>query len=67
MKCELCSKQSKKQEPGNSSTTSREELHLTAQRYDKKFRDLAEEDNTKRRIRYKIIEDSDRTNQLKVL
>ena len=59
-------KQSKKQ-PGNADTISREELQSTAQRYDKKFQDLLEEVNTKTGIGYKIIEDSDRPNKLKVL
>ena len=56
-----------KQRPGNSSTTSREELQSTAHRYDKRFRDLVEEVNTKRSLGYKIIEDSDRPNKLKVI
>ena len=56
-----------RQQPGNSSTTHREEFQSAAQRYDKKFLDLVEEVNTKRRLGYKIIEDSDRPNQLKVL
>ena len=59
-------KQSKRQS-GNPSTTSREELQSTAQRYDKKFQDLVEEVKTKTGIGYKIIEDSDRPNKLKVL
>ena len=59
-------KQSKRQ-PGNPSTISREELQSTAQRYDKKFQELLEEVNTKTAIGYKIIEDSDRPNKLKVL
>ena len=59
-------KQSKRQ-PSNPSTISREERQLTAQRYDKKFQDLLEEVNTKTGIGYKIIEDSDRPNKLKVL
>ena len=59
-------KQSKRQ-PGNPSTTSREELQSTAQRYDMKFQDLLEEVNTKRKLGYKKIEDSDRPNKLKVL
>ena len=59
-------KQSKGQ-PGNASTISREELQLKAQRYDKKFQDLLEEVNTKTGIGYKVIEDSDRPNKLKVL
>ena len=59
-------KQSKRQ-PGNPCTTSREELQLAAQRYDKKFQDLLEEVNTKTAIGYKIIEDSDRPNKLKAL
>ena len=59
-------RQSKRQ-PGNSSTTSREELQSTAHRYDKRFRDLVEEVNTKTGIGYKITEDSDRSNKLKVL
>ena len=59
-------KQSKRQ-PGNPNTISREELQSTAQRYDKKFQDLREEVNTETGIGYKIIEDSDRRNKLKVL
>ena len=59
-------KQSKRQ-PGNPSTISREELQLTAQRYDRKFQDLVEEVNTKEGLATKIIEDSDRPNKLKVL
>ena len=58
-------KQSKRQ-PGNPSTISREELQLTAHRYDKKFQDLLEEVNIKTGIGYKITEDSDRPNKLKV-
>ena len=58
-------KQSKgKQQPSIPSTTRREELQSIAQRYDKKFQDLVEELNTK--TGYKIIEDSDRPNKLKV-
>ena len=60
------SKQSKRQS-GNPNTISREELQSTAQRYDKKFQDLLEEVNTQTGIGYKIIEDSDRPNKLKVL
>ena len=60
-------KQGAKQQLSNSSTTSREELQSTAQRYDKKFQDLVEEVNTKTGIGYKINEKSDRTNKLKVL
>ena len=56
-----------KQKPSNSSTTSREELQSTAQRNDKKFQDLVEDVNTKTGIGYKINEDSDRPNKLKVL
>ena len=56
-----------KLQPGNSSTTSREELQSTAQRYDKKLQELVEEVNTKRSLGYKIIEDSDLPNKLKVL
>ena len=59
-------KQSKRQ-PGNPSTACREELQSTAQRYDSKFQDLVEEVNTKTGIGYKINEDSDRPNKLKVL
>ena len=59
-------KQSKPQ-PGNPSTTSKEELQSTAQRYDRKCQDLVEEVNTETGIGYKIIEDSDRLNKLKVL
>ena len=66
---ELTSLQRKqsKQQPGNPSTTCREQLQSTAQRYDKNFRDLVEEVNIKTGIGYKIIEDSDRPNKLKVL
>ena len=56
-----------KQQPGIPTTSGKEELQLTACRYDKKFQDLVEEVNTKRRLGYKIIEDSDRRNNLKVL
>ena len=52
---------------GKSSTTSTEELQSTANKYDKKLQELVEEVNTKRRLGYKIIEDSDRPNKLKVL
>ena len=52
---------------GNPTTTSRKELQSTAHRYDKKLQELLEEVNTKTRIGYKIIEDSDRPNKLKVL
>ena len=55
------------QQTTNSSTTSREELQSTAQKYDKKIQDLVEEVNTKTGIGYKIIQDSDRPNKLKVL
>ena len=55
------------QQPGKSSTTSRDELQSTAHRYDKMLQELVEEVNTKRRLGYKIIEDSDRPNKLKVL
>ena len=55
------------QQPGKSSKTSREELQSTAHRYDKKLQELLEEFNTKRSLGYKIIEDSDRPNKLKVL
>ena len=55
------------QQPGKSSKTSREELQLTAHRYDKKLQELVEEVNTKTGIGYKIIEESDRPNKLKVL
>ena len=57
----------RKRQPGNPCTTSKEELQPAAQRYDKKFQDLLEEVNTKTAIGYKIIEDSDRPNKLKVL
>ena len=60
------SKQSKRQS-GKTNTISREELQSTAQRYDKKLQDLREEVNTKTGLGYKIIEDSDRPNKLKVL
>ena len=56
-----------KQQLKNSSTISRKELQSTAQRYDKKFQELVEEVNFKTGIGYKIIEDSDRPNKLKVL
>ena len=56
-----------KQQPGNPSTTGREELQSTAQRCDKKIQDLLEEVNSKTWIGYKIIEDSDRPNKLKVI
>ena len=55
------------QQTGKSMKTSREELQSTAHRYDKKLQDLVEEVNTKTGIGYKIIEDSDRPNKLKVL
>ena len=55
------------QQPGKSSPTSREELQSTAHRYDKKLQELVEVVNTKRSLGYKIIEDSDRPNKLKVL
>ena len=55
------------QQPGKSSTTSRKEFQSTAHRYDKKLQELVEEVNTKRSLGYKIIEDSDRPNKLKVL
>ena len=54
-------------QPGKSSTTSREELQSTAHRYDKKLQELVEEVNTKTGIGYKIIEESDRPNKIKVL
>ena len=57
--------QSKKQ-PGNSSTTCREELQSRAQSYNKNFQDLVEEVNTKRRLGYKIFEYSDRLNKMEV-
>ena len=50
------------QQPGNSSTTSREELQSTSHRSDKKLQELVEEVNTKRRHGYEIFEDSDRAN-----
>ena len=56
-----------KQQPSNPCTTSREEFQSTAQMYDKKFQDLVEEVNSKTGIGYKIIEDSDRPNKLKVI
>ena len=52
-----------KQQRGNSSKTSREELQSTAQRYDKKFQEFVEEVNTKRKLGYKIVEDWDRPYQ----
>ena len=55
------------QQPGKSTTTSKEELQSGAHSYDKKLQELVEEVNTKRRLGYKIIEDSDRPNKLKVL
>ena len=61
-------KQSKsKQEPDNSSTTSREEVYSTAHSCNKKYQDLVEEVNTKRRLGYKMIEDSDWPNKLEVI
>ena len=56
-----------KQQPSNPIPTSREKLQSAAHRYDKKFQDLVEEVNTKQRLGYKIIEESDRPNKLKVL
>ena len=56
-----------KQQAGNPGTTRREELQSTVHRYDKKLQVLVEEINTKQRLGYKIIEDSDRPNKLKVL
>ena len=56
-----------KQQPGNPSTTRKEELQSTAQRHDKKFQDLVEEVYTITGIGYKIIEDSDLPNKLKLL
>ena len=53
-----------KQQPSNPSPTSREKLQSAAHRYDKKFQDLLEENNTKQRLGYKIIEDSDRPNKV---
>ena len=64
---ELTSLKRNQQQPGNPSTTSREELQPTAQRYDKKVQELVEEVNTKTRIGYKILEESDRPNKQKVL
>ena len=64
---ELTSLKRNIQQPGNPSTTLREELQPGAQSYDKKFQDLVEEINTKTGIGYKIIEESDRPNKLKVL
>ena len=55
------------QQPGKSSTTSKEEFQSTAHSYDTKLQELVEEVNTKRSLGYKIIEDSDRPNKLKVL
>ena len=57
----------KQTEPDNSSAIRREELQSTAHSYDKKFQELVEEVNTKRRLGYKIVQDSDRPNKLKVL
>ena len=54
-------------QPGKSSTTSREVLQSTAHRYDKRLQDLVEEVNSKTGIGYKLIEDSDRPNKMKVL
>ena len=56
-----------KQQQGNPSTTRRKELQSTAHRFDKNFQDLVEEVNTKITLGYKIFEDSDRPNNLKVL
>ena len=54
------------QQPVNPSSTRREELQSTAQMYDKKVQVLVEENNTKTGIGYKLIEDSDQPNKLKV-
>ena len=55
-----------KQQPDNSGTTRREELKSTTHRYEKKLQELVEKVNSKTGIDYKIIEDSDRPNKLKV-
>ena len=55
------------QQQGTSSRTSREKFQSTAHKYDKKLQELVKEVNTKRRLGYKITEDSDRPNKLKVL
>ena len=55
----------RKQQPGNSITTSKQELQSNIQRYYKNFQELVEEVNTKTAISYKIIEDSDQPNKLK--
>ena len=61
-------KQSKsKQQPGKSSTTSREELQSTAHRCDKKLHELVTEVNSKTFLGYKTFEDSDRRNKIEVL
>ena len=52
---------------GNLSKISREHLSLAAHKYDKNYQDLVEEVNTKRSLGYKLIEDSDLSNKLKVL
>ena len=60
-------KQSKsEQQPGNLSTMSTEQHQLTAHGY-KRFQELMDEVNTERRPDYKIFENSDRPNKLKVL
>ena len=56
-----------KHQPRIPGTTRRVELQSTAQSYDKKLQELVEEVNTRTGISYKIIEESDRPNKLKVL
>ena len=51
------------QQPGNSSTISREQLKSAAHRYDKKFQDLMEEFKTLHG--YKVNEDSDQIKKLR--
>ena len=53
--------------PGNPSKNSRWELQSAAHRYQKEFQGLVEEVNGKRSLCYKIIEDSERPNKIKVL
>ena len=66
LKCEHCSKEISKAK-ANSNQDIQAQSARGAHRCDKKFEDLVEEVNTKRRLGYKIIEDSDRPNKQKVL
>ena len=60
-------KKQSKQQPSNLSTSSREDIQSTAQRYDKKLQELVEQINTKTAVGYKMTEDSNRPNKLQVL